>query len=215
LLRAHSDSILGRRCDFVWEFTGNDGTLVNHALYHLQNFSFSAQRTILRDCDGFAVQHAFAPSYHAIERDVGTDANLRIVGGCELSTYTDYGGGPDIHQGEWVVTLDPPLNPLESIRILRCSVDQAVESRAFREGGTEFIVRPRHQFSRITMTVVAPDGYRFSGIGTAVDNQAGKPIRPTLAKGRLKEFGVRMLHWEIDYPGTDNRHKLRFRLVPL
>ncbi len=218
LTLSFSSNVLGKRCDYVWEFVGNEGTLATDVYFKLRNFSVKPNRTFFNDSEGFCVKHNYRPSYSFLRRTVGTAAEIRIVGeenAVGFTEYQDYATGKSIYQAQWAVSVEPPLHPFETIELVRRSVDERVEAQAFEASGTEFVFRCKTHFQKVTASVIAPPGHRFEDVQTGASDQAGKSVSKSFLSRLLRTAGVKTITWEIPYPGVAKRYRLKFRLVPL
>ena len=217
VLRAHGNEILGGECHYTFQFLGSDGTLETDVHFELRNITFSQLRTVLTDAEGFAKPIKYSPVYHVLKRSNLPDGKVSVVGGAVIPSkeFKDYGGGPTIHQSEWAATIDPPLQPFESVSIVRHSTDVAAEDRAFGDSGTEFIIRCRMPFKKLTATILAPTGYSIKPDKLSVDSQAGHVFSRIVTSSQPKLIGSKTLFWECLYPQKTLRYKIRFKLIEL
>lgn len=218
LLACHGKSIFGKSCEYICQFEGVSGTLETDVYFNLMNISFSPQRMILHDAEGFAVETNFLPKYSMIKRSTNPDGKLIPMypsNKPEFKKLQDYAGGIMIHQAEWPVLIDPPLLPFEKVSFLRHSKDENVEQRAFSLNGTVFMYRCRIPYRRLTITIMAPIGYRAYDIVPSVDDDSGKKISAKPFTRDLKVMGQRTIIWEIPFPGTHRRYKVAFKLSKL
>ena len=215
LLECHGTSILGKSCEYVCQFDGDQGTLATDVYFELMNISFSPQRLILHDAEGFAAETNFHPSYSLIRRSTNPTGTLTPMYSSkkpELRKVQDFASGLVIHQAEWAVLLNPPLLPFERICFLRHSIDSNTELRAFSSEGTIFMFRCRIPYRRLAITVVAPIGYRLLDVTASVDDDSGHKVSERAFTHSLTMFGQRSINWMIPFPGTHRRYKLALKL---
>ncbi|MFC1461452.1 hypothetical protein ACFLQR_02900 [Verrucomicrobiota bacterium] len=214
-VRAHAQMLIGHSYEYTCQFLGNDGTLADTVRICLRNVSFTPQRIVYADSEGFAVPVDFSPEYHIQKRSRLPDGKLGIVGTktpIPLTPHSDFASGVTIHQGMWNLFLDPPMQPFEKLSFVRHSVDRQVEERAFGSSGTDFVFRCRTPFIRLSIVVVAPQGYSFAEASRSVDNQSGKGVLLGQRVGEFRIVNDTTLTWSVFYPHPALRYKIHFTL---
>ena len=209
---------IGEKLDYKCQFDENSNGLYTQVQYILKNDSINPQRTILYDFEGINSSTAFTPQYDLISRTQHeNNGEIKICGydtEIPLQKFEDYANPKEkIHQADWSVMIEPPLEPKEKIEILRLSYDKNIYKKSIKGKETDFSFRPRIPFKTLNITIVPPIGFIISNYEIIIDNQKGKKIEvpSLLIKSSLKIIGGNMI-WSIPFPKITIRYKIKFQL---
>ena len=217
-LRASNTMPKGELVDYKCQFIEESNGLFTQVKYILINKSINAQRTILYDFEGINNDVALSPIYIATNRSHHDEnGEIRVCGYDEkipLQEFKDYANPQEkIHQADWSVMLDPPLEPNETITFNRLSNDADIYKESIDGEETDFSFRPRMPFKKLGITIIPPPGFIISEYESIIDDQKGTKIQHLsfLEKRLIKVIGGNLV-WEVPFPRTTLRYKLKFSL---
>lgn len=212
-IKVRTQSIIGERMEYTCQFINNKGTLGDTVRYRLRNISTIPLMKVFVDSEGFAKNINFVPNYYFEERSKLPDGKIKVIGNnVSLSEYPEISSGIKIYQGLWGVTIEPPLQPSESVIFARSSIDDVVEDRAFAPEGTDFIFASTIPFRSLYIVIHAPPGYKISKAKRTVVSQSGKEIVFGNNRGSFAEINRNTMIWKISYSNPSLRYKIHFSL---